>query len=124
MIRGSVSPDLEATIPLVVLGVAGSGQEIQAVLDTGFTGELTLPLPIINSLGMTWLGTEEGILADGSVEVFHVYSTSVMWDGQTRSIEVDAIEADPLVGMKLLRGHSLQMDVIPGGNVTVARLAT
>jgi clan AA aspartic protease len=122
MIRGSVNADWEGRIPLVVFGAGGTRKEIQAVVDTGFTGQLTLPPPIISSLGLTWLGIEEGILADGSVEVFHVYSTSVMWDGQTRPGEVDAMNAEPLVGMKLLGRHSLQMNVIPGGDVTIAPL--
>jgi len=122
MIRGSVNANWEGIIPVLVLGARGIRKEIEAIIDTGFTGQLTLPPLIIDSLALSWLGTEEGILADGSVEVFHVYSASVMWDGQTRPVEVDAIDADPLVGMKLLIRHSLQMDVIPGGNVTIAPL--
>jgi clan AA aspartic protease len=122
MIRGSVNANWEGIIPVVVLGARGIRKEIEAILDTGFTGQLTLPPLIVDSLALSWLGTEEGILADGSVEVFHVYSASVMWNGQTRLVEVDAIDADPLVGMKLLIRHSLQMDVIPGGIVTIAPL--
>ena len=122
MIRGSVNEDWEGIIPLVVFGAGGTRQEMQAVVDTGFTDQLTLPPRIVNSLGLTWLGTEEGVLADGSVEVFQVYSTSVIWDGETRLVEVDAIDADPLVGMKLLSRHLLQIDVVPGGDVTIAPL--
>src|SRR5205814_2943911 len=100
MIRGSVNTNWEGIIPVVVLGARGIRKEIEAILDTGFTGQLTLPPLIIDSLALSWLGTEEGILADGSVEVFHVYAASLMWDGQTRPVEVDAINADPLAGMK------------------------
>jgi hypothetical protein len=62
------------------------------------------------------------LLADGSEEEFDVYSATVLWDGQPRRIPVDEAEIDPLVGMSLLYGHDLHIQVINGGSVTIAAL--
>jgi predicted aspartyl protease len=47
MITGVMTANHEATIPLVVHGVHGQQESIDAVLDTGFTGSLTLPPMLI-----------------------------------------------------------------------------
>jgi hypothetical protein len=44
------------------------------------------------------------------------------WDGKVRSILVAEADADPLVGMRLLRGHELKMHVRARGKVTIKRL--
>ena len=65
---------------------------------------------------------QEGILGDGSVCMFDVYETSVIWDGQVRTIEVNESETDPLVGMGLLEGYELKIQGIAGGLVTITAL--
>jgi predicted aspartyl protease len=47
---------------------------------------------------------DRGTLADGSECLFDVYEGSVMWNRKRRRILVDEADADPLVGMRLLRG--------------------
>ncbi|MBC8876979.1 MAG: clan AA aspartic protease [Planctomycetes bacterium] len=122
MIAGTVNANLEATVPLVVVGTRSRRQQVEAVIDTGFTGYLTLPPSIIATLQLTWLGREQGILADGSVDNFDVYRGAVIWDGQPRAIEVEAVNAEPLVGMTLLERHSLRIDVVSGGTVSINSL--
>jgi clan AA aspartic protease len=119
MITGVVNPNREAIIRLVVAGPRGQQQEIEAIIDTGFTGFLTLPPALVAALGLSWLSRQPGILADGSVDIFDVYVASVLWDGQPRSVEVEAADAEPLVGMSLLDRHSLRIDVLSGGVVTI-----
>jgi clan AA aspartic protease len=122
MITGNVTADLEAIVPLIVLGASGQQQPLDAVLDTGFSGYLTLPPGLIASLGLAWLGREQGILADGSVELFDVYRAAVLWDGRPRPVEVDAADGSPLLGMALLQGHELRMEVVAGGGVSIVAL--
>jgi hypothetical protein len=45
-----------------------------------------------------------------------------MWDGALRRTIVDEAGTDPLVGMKLLAGYELTIQVVPGGRVTIAAL--
>lgn len=119
MISGLVNADLEATISLVMLDVTGQPRPVETIIDTGFTGFLTLPAAQIASLGLAWVGTEEVILGDGSVALADVFSATLIWEGQPRPVEVEAAETDPLSGMALLQGHDLCIRVVAGGPVTV-----
>jgi predicted aspartyl protease len=83
---------------------------------------LTLPAAIIASLGITWLGREQGTLAGGSTEFFDVYRAAVLWQGQPRPVEVEATEMAPLLGMALLKGHEVTIQVVDGGGVTISGL--
>ena len=122
MIIGVVNANREATIPLVVMGLQGHQQDVEAIIDTGFTGFLTLPPPLVMALGLSWLCRQPGILADGRVEFFDVYVVTVLWDGQPRTVEVEAAGTEPLVGMSLLDRHALYIDVLRGGRVTITGL--
>lgn len=122
MITGAVNANREATIRLVISGSSGHQQEIEVIIDTGFTGYLTLPPILVQALGLAWLCRQPGILADGSIEVFDVYIGTVIWDGQPRTVEVEAADTEPLVGMTLLDRHSLRIDVLSGWVVTIMAL--
>ena len=97
MIIGNVNTSREAIIQLAVLGENEQKQGIRAVIDTGYTGCLTLPSAVITNLGLTWYMQQEGILGDGSLCMFNVYEASVIWDGQIRSVEINESETDPLL---------------------------
>jgi len=122
MMMGHVNSRREAIIQFAVLGENNQRQAIKAVIDTGYTGFLTLPSAIITTLGLTWYMQEEGILGDGSLCVFNVFEASVIWDGQIKSIEVNESETDPLVGMGLLEGYELNIQGFAGGLVTIKPL--
>jgi predicted aspartyl protease len=121
MITGAVKSD-EARIRLQVMGRRGKEQVVEAVIDSGYTGALTLPPALIATLGLRWQSVELATLADGSTCVFQVYAGKLAWDGKVRTILVDEAAADPLVGMRLLRGHELRMQVRARGKVTIKRL--
>ncbi len=123
MMMGSVNSRREAIIQLVVLGENHQRQAIKAVIDTGYTGFLTLPSAIITTLGLTWYMQEEGILGDGSLCMFNVFEATVIWDGQIKSIEINESETDPLVGMGLLDGYELNIQGFAGGLVTIKPLS-
>jgi len=46
----------------------------------------------------------------------------VVWGGKPRSVGVHAIDGDALLGMSLLYGSRLLIDVIDGGPVTITPL--
>jgi clan AA aspartic protease len=122
MIKGSVNADLEATIPIRLVGKKGRTTRIQAIVDTGFTGYLTLPYRVLASLGAVRVGRTHGILADGSVDLFDVYSVTVNWDGRRRTIEAEEVDAEPLVGMRMLKHHFIQFTVVEDGLVMITAL--
>jgi clan AA aspartic protease len=122
MIVGHVNSRREAIIQLAVLGESNQRQGIKAIIDTGYTGFLTLPSAIIATLELTWFMQEEGFLGDGSMCVFNVFEASVIWDGQVKPIEINESETDPLVGMGLLEGYELNIQGFAGGVVTIQAL--
>jgi len=119
MILGSVNAEFEAIIRLRVQGPAGHEQEIEAIIDTGFNGFLTLPPALVPELGLTRLSRGRALLANGREELFDIYGVNVSWDGQQQHIEVDAVDTTPLVGMSLLEGYDLYIAVAEGGQVVV-----
>ncbi len=119
MIHGAVNAALEAVLPLTVQGADGRAQEVEAVIDTGFSGFLTLPSALVTAFGLEFDGVGWGVLADGTEASFDMYDATLLWDGQARSVYVYAAETTPLVGMRLLEGHDLHVEVQQGGRVTV-----
>jgi clan AA aspartic protease len=119
MITGVVTADREAIISLLVRGPAGQRQRIEAVIDTGFDGWISLPPALISSLGLPWRRRGLALLADGSDTVFDIYEGAVVWNRRLRRIPVDEAEVAPLVGMSLLNGHELNVQVRARGKVTI-----
>lgn len=122
MIQGVVNLRCEATLPLVVGNANGQRQVIEAVIDTGFNGFLTLPSAVIATLDLPWNASEIVTLGDGSETVFDLYAVTIIWDGQYREIDVAESETEPLIGMALLYGYRLQIDAIEGGIVRIEAL--
>jgi clan AA aspartic protease len=119
MIAGVVNRSLEIVIPLPVRDAAGQNQVVEVILDAGFTGSLTLPPALINSLGLLWRSRSSAVLANGNVEQFDVYTATVVWDGVARTILVPAIDNPPLLGMALLSGHDLRARIVVDGAVEI-----
>jgi clan AA aspartic protease len=113
----------EALVRLIIRGSRGRQQEIEAVVDSGYTGWLTLPTTVIAALDLRWQTLGRGILADGSVSTFDVYQAKAVWDDRLRRVYVDEFDATPLIGMALLRGYEYKMEVRARGKVTIKRLA-
>jgi clan AA aspartic protease len=122
MIIGTVSAFREAIVDVTVHGPTGQAQEIQAVIDTGFDGSLTLPSALIASLGLVWRRRGRALLADGNESVYDIYEATVMWDGGLRRVAVDTADIIPLIGMSLLHGYELTVQVIEGGSVLIKAL--
>ncbi len=121
MMQGYVNENFEAIISVGVKN-GGSLKSFDAVIDTGFTGFLSLPTVIIMELGLQWSYRDRATLGDGSETVFDVYNAEIVWNGQLREIEIDAAETEALLGMALLREYRLQVDTIEGGLVTIETL--
>ena len=123
MITGVVTDDRQAIIHLMVRGPAGQEREIEAIIDTGFDGWLSLPSSIIVLLGLVWRQRGRALLADGRESIFDIYEATVVWDGEARRIPVDEAETAPLVWMSLLEGCELTVQVQAGGDVIVRALS-
>ena len=119
MIEGSVNSAYEAIIPLRLYGANGQTLDISAVVDTGYSGFLTLPTQIVAELALPFAAFGQAILADDTETSFDVHYVTVLWDGQERDIEADASGSTPLAGMSLLDKHDLSIRVQDGGRVLI-----
>ena len=122
MILGTVNSDLQAMIQLTIHGSRNDTQDIDAMVDTGLNGWLTLPSEIIDRLQLHYYSRGRAELADGSQRAFDVFEANVNWDGAVRRILVYHADAEPLIGMELLSGYRLKIDVEHEGAVTIQRL--
>ena len=75
MIQGTVNAAYEAVVSLPLRGPAGQAQDMDAVVDTGFTRFLTLPPAMVAELGLGYRGVNSVILADGSETTLEVYGS-------------------------------------------------
>lgn len=120
MIRGFVNRHLEAWIEISVQDRRGESHLVQAILDTGFNGFLTLPAAWLLDMDLESSGQTHVTLADGSDIVSDVFIANVLWNGQWITIDVEAADTEPLVGMSLLHGYDVRLRVEPGGEVLVS----
>ena len=113
----------EAFVSLSIEDSSGTAQPCQSVLDTGFTGYLVLPPAAIRQLGLTNQGRRRITLADGSTHMQNAYTASVVWHGEGHVVRVFEMGDKPLIGMRLLSGSRVTLDVVEGGPVTIEPIA-
>jgi predicted aspartyl protease len=66
MITGVVNVNGEAIVRIAAGDLGKQRVVVDAIIDTGYTGFLTLPPSTIAELNLPWRGSEEGILGAGS----------------------------------------------------------
>src|SRR5947209_17154270 len=99
MITGIVTADRKAILRLSLLGPEGRQRKVEAMIDTGFDGWLSLPPELIIALGLPWRRRSRALLADGSESLFDIYEGVVVWDRRRRRVPVDETRTIPLIGM-------------------------
>ena len=68
MIEGEVNFNREPMIRLTLIGNEGQQTVIEALVDTGFNGSLTLPQTMITQLNWSSASNAMATLADGSTQ--------------------------------------------------------
>jgi clan AA aspartic protease len=123
VIVGHVNSDREAVVSLAVQGAQGQIRQVEAVVDTGFTGLLTLPPEVIAELELPRRAQGRAVLGDGREITYDMFDASVIWDGRAYRIDVDEADTVPLVGMGLLENQELCIQVVLGGSVSIRALS-
>lgn len=72
MITGHVNEFGEAVVTVTVVG-SSSQREIEAVIDTGFNGSLTLPPSLVEDLELPFRRRDRAVLGDGSETFFDTH---------------------------------------------------
>jgi clan AA aspartic protease len=124
MVEGSVYGESDALVELAVLGPEGRKERLDFRVDTGFDGALTLHSAVVAALGLPRTGARWVRVGDGRLVLCDLFDAQVEWDGESRPIDVLAADIAPLLGMELLGGHQLRIDVVDGGAVRITPLTS
>ncbi len=123
MIVGRVNSNFEAVVSIAVSAQNGQRIVVEGQIDTGFNGHLTLPSELIEELGLRFIMQREVRLGDGRSQRVDVYNALVeLGDDTRRSALVEPTEVKPLIGMALMRGYGLHIEVFEGGAVSLQPL--
>ena len=120
--------------PVVRIAISGQTRSFPAWIDLGFEGELVMPRAEARRLGVAVTNQQLNvILGDGSTTLMPLGRLKIRWLGRARQIRV-LISSDPepsldeatgeavaLVGLGLLRGSRLTIDLTPGGGILIER---
>jgi len=104
-------------------GPRGSTESIQSVLDTGFNDWLTISPSQVAKLGLKFREEGHYILADGSETLSRIFESEIEWFGAWRRILVVEMDGGPLLGMAMLAGCRLGIEVVENGRVEIQPLA-
>jgi clan AA aspartic protease len=122
MMKGTVTAELEAVMVFDVSGPGTWREPVTAIIDTGFTGYLTLPESLVARLALPHILTDRVVLADGTVAEVEAYECAITWGERSRDVIAHCTGVTPLIGMALLRDHLLGVEVTPAGQVTIEDL--
>ena len=78
-----------------------------------------LPPDLVARLELPFGMTRSYELGDGGRVAFDIHRTTVLWDGQERDVEAIVTNGGALVGMAMLSGYRLFVDVADGGEVLI-----
>ena len=111
MIRGVLRKDNRPVIPIVV-GWNRGIQEIVALVDTGFNGELKMPSKMVDELGLRITHVQPVLLANDTISQSAASLSFVSMEGITEEVNVLISEGLATIGVGLLKkfGYRLIVD--------------
>ena len=122
MITGQVNENHEA---IISIRLRGSRRQWNTVIDTGFQGAgLMMPSALIRMLGLRRRGEMVMLLADEQPKRFRRYVAEVAWHNGLKRVSVLESENEFLVSADLHAGSHVEIDMIPGGSVTITELTS
>ncbi len=116
MIEGTITDD---GVPAVE--VEAGEQRWQAIIDTGFNGELELPERLRTHVNAQYVGRLTSLLAANQRIEEDVYLVDFIFDGQTVRVQATFVDGDEiLIGTHMLRDCRLQVD-FPARSVVIEK---
>ena len=97
----------------------GIFRAVDVVVDTGFTGSLSLPELVIRDLGLRGSVMRQLTLADGQTITTPAYRVRLLWHGSALDVWASMIDNTPMIGTGILAGSRLTVDWWDGGEVVI-----
>ncbi len=124
MTSGFISEFGEVVVPIDIFDQRGRLRRVEAIVDTGFDYFLALPVQLIQSLGLAWVGRRRMRVATEQMERFESFAANVWWFGARRPVYVLQTQSEILVGIRLLQESQLTVQFWEGGSVNVQTRST
>ncbi len=114
-IRGRLDAYHQPRVAIIVRG-ARRDVTLEAVIDTGFDGQLCVPVSLAVEIGLELYGAQQTQLADGSIKSDLVFLGQAGFVGQrTQEVEILLTESDDaLLGVGFLMDWRLEIDLSQG----------
>jgi clan AA aspartic protease len=112
----------QAILPVTIRRDGQPDLAIDFVVDTGFTGDLTLPRAAAVALNLSYVRDIPASLANDESVSLSVFEATIVWDGEERSVGVIATGKRPLLGTALLDDLELVVQFRENGLVTVGEI--
>ncbi|WP_395144016.1 hypothetical protein [Armatimonas sp.] len=112
---GKLNHKLAPLLDLNVLHADNTLQKLSFLVDTGCTLEMVLPTVVLADLGWPAIETMEIQQADASQVSVDLHAGSVFLGKLARPILAAALGTQPIIGMELLQGWQLCLDIIGPG---------
>jgi len=113
--------EMQLMLPVVFVLSDGSEVTREIVIDTGFTGGLSLPMKMIEELGFPFFRALGAELADGITNEYPVYLATMRWHDKPLEVVTYALGDRPLLGTALLEGSRLNADFIETASFTLEK---
>lgn len=106
-IEGRIDELLSPRLKVKVAGLRGT-IDLEAIVDTGFNGDLCIPITLAVQIGLILEYVHDVELADGSRKRVPVYSCNVELNDLKRRAEVILTDGtDALIGANMLKTSSM-----------------
>ncbi len=124
MIAGHIDEDWQAILPLIVQHRDPNepAATIHFLIDTGFTGYLSLTRTWVHKLGLRVIDIQRGMTADGRVGYFETVDVWIIWHNELRVIRAQVLD-EPLIGTRLLRSHQASLQWVAGAQFELHRVS-
>lgn len=114
--------EFHALLPVVFRLPGRPDFTLEFVVDTGYTGTLSLPPESVASLDLPFAYDLPAVLADDSEIVVAVHAAVIVWNGAAQGTRVLAMGRRPLLGTALLSGSEFFAQFDEGGEVGISPL--
>ena len=97
-------------------------QALQAIIDTGFNGDLELPERLRSGLNAQFVGRATSLLAANQRVEEDVFLVDFAFDGQMVRVQATFVDGDEiLIGTRMLRDYRVEID-FPGQSVSIEKV--
>lgn len=109
MIVGAVNANLEPVVTVGVGAPSGLPVVIEAILDTGFSGELSVSTDVVLRLGLKIVDFTQAIIAGGRAIRVPWCFVDLQFAGMSREILALVMNGVPLLGMSALLDQDISI---------------